>query len=208
MFGSYLRYLCLFTYIVVSNTYCIALLFLFVFVLCTLCCQFFWIVHFWLPLQHSLTFIQVYNTKFVFLKLYISDFSRWNHGLDYQSGALAIHVVSLTKSHHHVHNSSALVVYIPSKESTLHVDFFAYRCVCTRISDIFSYFRLDDCVLEYQNFYPIFVIIFAYSWVYWQISVLLSHVRPLAFLFCTDHLRTITKPLRKYEDTKGITRSI
>jgi hypothetical protein len=128
---------------VVSNTYCIALLFLFVFVLCTLCCQFFWIVHFWLPLQHSLTFIQVYNTKFVFLKLYISDFSRWNHGLDYQSGALAIHVVSLTKSHHHVHNSSALVVYIPSKESTLHVDFM----------------HTDVCALEYQTSSHIFALI-------------------------------------------------
>ena len=30
---------------------------LFFFVLCTLCCQFLWIVHFWLPLQYSITFI-------------------------------------------------------------------------------------------------------------------------------------------------------
>ena len=45
---SYLRYLCLFV-IVVSNTYCV--------VLCTLCCQFLWIVRFWLPLRYSLTFI-------------------------------------------------------------------------------------------------------------------------------------------------------
>jgi hypothetical protein len=30
---------------------------LFVFVLCALCCQFLWIVHFWLPLRYSLTFI-------------------------------------------------------------------------------------------------------------------------------------------------------
>ena len=30
---------------------------LFFFVLCTLCCQFLWIVHFWLPLQRSLKFI-------------------------------------------------------------------------------------------------------------------------------------------------------
>jgi hypothetical protein len=29
----------------------------FVFVLCTLCCQFLWIVHYWLPLRFSLTFI-------------------------------------------------------------------------------------------------------------------------------------------------------
>ena len=37
--------------IVASNTYCVFL------VMCTLCCQFLWIVHFWLPLQYSLTFI-------------------------------------------------------------------------------------------------------------------------------------------------------
>jgi hypothetical protein len=30
---------------------------LFFFVLCTLCCQFLWIVHLWLPLRYSLTFI-------------------------------------------------------------------------------------------------------------------------------------------------------
>jgi hypothetical protein len=28
---------------------------LFFFVLCTMCCQFHWIVIFWLPLRHSLT---------------------------------------------------------------------------------------------------------------------------------------------------------
>ena len=40
---AYIRYMCL--RIVVSNTFC------FVFVLCTLCCRFLWIVHFWLPLR-------------------------------------------------------------------------------------------------------------------------------------------------------------
>jgi hypothetical protein len=30
---------------------------LFVFVLCTLCCQFLWTVHCWMPLRYSLTFI-------------------------------------------------------------------------------------------------------------------------------------------------------
>jgi hypothetical protein len=40
---SYLRSLCLF---VVSNTCCVAFLFvLFFFVLCDMCCQFLWIVH-------------------------------------------------------------------------------------------------------------------------------------------------------------------
>jgi hypothetical protein len=45
-----------FPLIVVSNTYCFVFLFVF-FVLCTLYCQFLWIVHFWLPLRCSLTFI-------------------------------------------------------------------------------------------------------------------------------------------------------
>ena len=34
---------------------------LFVSFLCTLCCQFLWIVHFWLPLRYSLTFILFYQ---------------------------------------------------------------------------------------------------------------------------------------------------
>jgi hypothetical protein len=38
---------------VVSNTYG----FVVFFTLCTLCCQLAWIVHFWLPLRYSLTFI-------------------------------------------------------------------------------------------------------------------------------------------------------
>ena len=38
---------------VVSNTYCVVFLFSFFFVLYTLCCQFLWIVHFWLPLRYS-----------------------------------------------------------------------------------------------------------------------------------------------------------
>jgi hypothetical protein len=39
---------------------------LFVFLLCTLCCQFPWIVHFWVPLRYSLTFI---NTSEIERKL-------------------------------------------------------------------------------------------------------------------------------------------
>ena len=46
---SFVRYLCL-------SSYCV----LFFFVLYALCCQFIWIVNFWLP-QYSLTFI--YNSK-------------------------------------------------------------------------------------------------------------------------------------------------
>ena len=46
---------CVWLLIVVSNTFCIV--FLFVFVLSTLCCQFLRIVYFWSPLRYSLTFV-------------------------------------------------------------------------------------------------------------------------------------------------------
>ena len=81
----YLRYLCLFgsslpppvcrrihvlftlfvcLCIVVSNTYCVVFLFcLSSFLLCTLCCQSLWIVHFWLPLRHSLMFIYNHDSE-------------------------------------------------------------------------------------------------------------------------------------------------
>jgi hypothetical protein len=53
---SYLRYLCLFN-IVMSNIYCVVLLFCLSSSCVRLGCQFLWIVHFWLPLRYSLTFI-------------------------------------------------------------------------------------------------------------------------------------------------------
>ena len=53
---SYLRYLCLLACSGVRQIYyCVFLLFFFV--LCILCCQFLWMIHFWLPLRYSLTFI-------------------------------------------------------------------------------------------------------------------------------------------------------
>jgi len=64
----YLRYLCLFTHIGVQHILCCVFVLSF-FVLCTLCYQFLWIVHFWLHLRYSLTFICIiYNlsTYFVF----------------------------------------------------------------------------------------------------------------------------------------------
>ena len=53
---SYLRYLCLFAYSGVQQILCCVFVFVF-FVLCDLCCQFLWIVQFWLPLRYSLPFI-------------------------------------------------------------------------------------------------------------------------------------------------------
>jgi hypothetical protein len=51
-------------------THIVLVLVLFVFVLCTLCCRFIWIVHFWLPLRYSLTFVQlrweVINVRFLY----------------------------------------------------------------------------------------------------------------------------------------------
>jgi hypothetical protein len=55
---SYLRYVCLFAYCGVQNILrCVFVLF--VFVLCALCFRFLWIVHFWLSLRYSLTFIYI-----------------------------------------------------------------------------------------------------------------------------------------------------
>ena len=61
--GACLIYvICVCLRIVVSKTYCVLLLFFFfLFVLCTLCCQFLWIVLFSLPLRYSLTFINIYS---------------------------------------------------------------------------------------------------------------------------------------------------
>ena len=64
---SYLRYLCLF----VSNTDCVV----FFFVLFTLCCQFLWIVHFWLLLRYSLTFILNLNIFVNFIYQYYTYFA-------------------------------------------------------------------------------------------------------------------------------------
>ena len=57
---SYLYYFCLFVYSGVQHIVCCVFV-LFLFVLCTQCCQFLWIVHFLLPLQYSLTFIFIEN---------------------------------------------------------------------------------------------------------------------------------------------------
>ena len=63
--SSCLRYLCLLAYSGVQHILCYVFV-LFVFLLCTLCCQFPWIVHFWEPLRYSLTFI---NTSEIERKL-------------------------------------------------------------------------------------------------------------------------------------------
>ena len=53
-------FICVYLCIVVSNTYCVV----FFFVLCLLCCQFLWIVHFWFHLRYSLTFILKWQNTF------------------------------------------------------------------------------------------------------------------------------------------------
>ena len=52
-FMSYWRYLCLFAYSGVQHI----LRCVFIFVFCTLCCQFLWVVQVWLPIRYSLPFI-------------------------------------------------------------------------------------------------------------------------------------------------------
>ena len=53
---SYLRYLCVFAHRGVKHILCCVFALL-VFVLCTQCCKFLWIVHSWWPIWFSLTFI-------------------------------------------------------------------------------------------------------------------------------------------------------
>ena len=52
----YLRYLCLFAYSDVPHILCCVFV-LFIYVLCTLCCQFLWIVHFCLPIYSDVPHI-------------------------------------------------------------------------------------------------------------------------------------------------------
>ena len=70
--GSCLTYIiCVCLRIVVSNTYCVVFCLSSSYVICTQCCQFLWIVHSWLPLRCSLTFICIKDSKlqFKFLNL-------------------------------------------------------------------------------------------------------------------------------------------
>ena len=53
---SYLCYMCFFAYRGVHHILR-SVFVLFVFVLCILCCPFLWILHVWLPLRYSLTFL-------------------------------------------------------------------------------------------------------------------------------------------------------
>ena len=55
---SFLIYvICVCLRIMVTNTYCVVTLICFI-VLCTQCCQFLWVLHFYWPLRYSLAFIQ------------------------------------------------------------------------------------------------------------------------------------------------------
>ena len=56
---TYLRYLCLFAYSSVQHILCCVFVVI-VFVMCNLCCQFLWIIHFLLLLRYSLTFMKVF----------------------------------------------------------------------------------------------------------------------------------------------------
>ena len=58
MFMFYLRYLCFFACSGVQHILCFVFV-LFLFVLYALCCKFLWIVLFWVPLWHPLTFNKI-----------------------------------------------------------------------------------------------------------------------------------------------------
>jgi hypothetical protein len=79
---SYLRYLCLFVYSGVLHILCCG------FVLCTLCCQVLWIVHFWLVLRYSLTFIIFISRCFStdsrhFYESSLADFSLYSYEVSF-----------------------------------------------------------------------------------------------------------------------------
>jgi hypothetical protein len=71
---SYLRYLCLFTHSGVQRILCCVFA-LFFFVLYNLCCQFLWIILFWLPLVFSNIYVCVRVSIFSF---YDFDIWSWN----------------------------------------------------------------------------------------------------------------------------------
>ena len=58
--------MCVCLRIVLSNTFCVAYFFFFVFVLYTLCCQFLLIVHLWLTLRYSLTLLNAVFSTYIF----------------------------------------------------------------------------------------------------------------------------------------------
>jgi len=73
LFVSYLRYLCLLAHSGVLHKLCCVFALVFI-VLCTLCCKIIWIVHAWVPLQYSLTFIQSYSkTNHWTVTIYLSS---------------------------------------------------------------------------------------------------------------------------------------
>jgi hypothetical protein len=74
---SYLRYLCLFAHSCVKHI-SYSVFDLFFFILCALCDQFIWIVHFLLSLRHSLTFM-LYSVPFWYRKFNNDSFINHNN---------------------------------------------------------------------------------------------------------------------------------
>ena len=78
--GSCLIYVIyVYLHIVVSNTYCVVVLFCLSSscVLCTQCCQFFWIVHSWLPLRFSLVYLHLPMQSLCVCHLWNWEFDSW-----------------------------------------------------------------------------------------------------------------------------------
>jgi hypothetical protein len=77
-FMSYLRYLCLFTYIGVQHRLCCVFVLIFV-VFCTLCCEFLWNIHFWFDLTvhqiYSCTFLLNNNTPHIYIYMSLWTYS-------------------------------------------------------------------------------------------------------------------------------------
>ena len=76
-----------------SNTYCVVFLFC-VPLSCTLCCQFLWIVHSWLPLRYSPTFMYTVTVK---------TSTNINKANNHVSPWLTEHARTHTRTHTHTH---------------------------------------------------------------------------------------------------------
>jgi len=103
-----LRYLCLFAYSGVLHILCCVFV-LFVLVLCTPCCQFLWIVHFWLPLRYSLTFILHVCIGFCDFYCFVF-FVIWTFVLWFSFWVCTVATVELCSDRHFTQEHS-LVVY-------------------------------------------------------------------------------------------------
>ena len=108
-----LRYLCLLACSGVKNILCCVFA-LFFFVLCILCCQFLWIVHFVLPLRCSLKFIWHSRKKEKGMQIDNPVYKMVYSNYEEESMLVRFHTREINKS------CSFIVVHQPKSQSGIH----------------------------------------------------------------------------------------